>query len=107
MFASLILSLFGICSSSVTIANGRPENELPPDKAITGRVMSQCEMAEWSLASFSEKVVLAPGGCPMVPQRQIRVGSVSGVEVAVILISHEGLGNWFFSDLAMLSRVVY
>jgi hypothetical protein len=43
----------------------------------------------------------------MVPQRQIRVGNVSGVEVAVILISHERLGNWVFSDLAMLSRVVY
>ena len=43
----------------------------------------------------------------MVPQRQIRVGSVSGVEVAVILISHEGLGNWILSDLTMLSRVVY
>jgi hypothetical protein len=42
----------------------------------------------------------------MVPQRQIRVDNVSGVEVAVILISHERLETGF-SDLAMLSRVVY
>jgi hypothetical protein len=52
-------------------------------------------MAEWSLASFFGKVVSTPGGCPMVAQRQIRVGNVSGVE-AVILISHERLGNWVF-----------
>jgi hypothetical protein len=42
----------------------------------------------------------------MVPQRQIRAATCQE-EVAVILISHERLRNWFFSDLAMLSRVVY